>query len=292
MRKKVAGVLIILFFSLFLTGCCEHEWIEASCVAPRTCILCGKTDGELAPHIFSFVSCDEPMVCSLCGMKGEIPGHTWTDATCVQPKTCVVCQKTDGEALGHSTRYGTCTRCKEFVNDLEYKDHFAVVTYNDTVWMQELDDFLDVYVIGTITGINQVNDVSITDSEGRIWTVAVGTACDLSEYMNTVCEVYGFSNGGTSSQHDTPLINMDHEDNCIVFSDGKELHPEVDESTVQFANKDTSNTVTGSDFLVWIPTNGGTKYHSFAGCSQMIDPIQVTEAEAINSGFGKCGRCW
>ena len=46
-----------------------------------------------------------------------------------------------------------------------------------------------------------------------------------------------------------------------------------------------------SEKLVWIPTNGGTKYHSHSSCSQMIDPEQVTESEAIALGFERCGRC-
>lgn len=43
--------------------------------------------------------------------------------------------------------------------------------------------------------------------------------------------------------------------------------------------------------MVWIPTNGGTKYHSSAGCSNMIDPVQVTQSEAESRGFTPCKRC-
>ena len=42
---------------------------------------------------------------------------------------------------------------------------------------------------------------------------------------------------------------------------------------------------------VWIPTNGGTKYHSNAGCSNMKAPVRVTVREAISRGFGACKRC-
>lgn len=45
------------------------------------------------------------------------------------------------------------------------------------------------------------------------------------------------------------------------------------------------------EILVWIPTNGGKKYHNDPDCSQMIDPEQVTEEEAIRRGFGRCKRC-
>ena len=43
--------------------------------------------------------------------------------------------------------------------------------------------------------------------------------------------------------------------------------------------------------MVWIPTNGGKKYHSKSTCSNMIDPILVTEEEAIERGFDACKKC-
>ena len=49
---------------------------------------------------------------------------------------------------------------------------------------------------------------------------------------------------------------------------------------------------TQSEVMVWIPTNGGTKYHSKSTCSQMQDPEHVTITEAQNRGFDPCGRCY
>ncbi len=43
--------------------------------------------------------------------------------------------------------------------------------------------------------------------------------------------------------------------------------------------------------MVWIPTKGGTKYHTRAGCSNMDDPEQVTKSEAESLGFTPCKRC-
>jgi len=43
--------------------------------------------------------------------------------------------------------------------------------------------------------------------------------------------------------------------------------------------------------MVWIPTNGGKKYHTHAGCSNMEDPEQVTQSEAESRGFTPCKRC-
>ncbi len=43
--------------------------------------------------------------------------------------------------------------------------------------------------------------------------------------------------------------------------------------------------------MVWIPTNGGTKYHTRPGCSNMENPEQVTKSEAESLGFSPCKRC-
>lgn len=42
--------------------------------------------------------------------------------------------------------------------------------------------------------------------------------------------------------------------------------------------------------MVWIPQSGN-KYHSNSGCSNMINPTQVTESEAISMGYTPCKRC-
>lgn len=52
-------------------------------------------------------------------------------------------------------------------------------------------------------------------------------------------------------------------------------------------SSDTQNSV-----MVWIPTNGGTKYHSRAGCSNMENPREVTLDEAVAMGFTPCKRCY
>ena len=49
--------------------------------------------------------------------------------------------------------------------------------------------------------------------------------------------------------------------------------------------------VTRSEPMVWIPTNGGKKYHTRSSCSGMIDPRQVTLSEAVSLGFEPCKRC-
>lgn len=58
--------------------------------------------------------------------------------------------------------------------------------------------------------------------------------------------------------------------------------------------KITEATVGGESgqIMVWIPTNGGTKYHSNSSCSSMEDPMYVTLDEAKSLGFTACKRCY
>ena len=43
--------------------------------------------------------------------------------------------------------------------------------------------------------------------------------------------------------------------------------------------------------MVWIPTKGGTKYHSNSSCSGMEDPSFVTKSKAEALGFTACKKC-
>ena len=68
-------------------------------------------------------------------------------------------------------------------------------------------------------------------------------------------------------------------------------------TTVKSTTKKHNNSVVVPDKtetkgnLVWVPTNGGTKYHSYSGCSNMKEPIQVSIETAKNNGYTACKRC-
>lgn len=51
-----------------------HAWVDATCAAPKTCEICGETEGDALEH-------------------------TWVDANYQAPKTCSVCNATEGEAI-------------------------------------------------------------------------------------------------------------------------------------------------------------------------------------------------
>ena len=54
-----------------------------------------------------------------------------------------------------------------------------------------------------------------------------------------------------------------------------------------------SDTITRNNYeqMVWIPTNGGQRFHSKSSCSRMKNPQQVTRSQAEAMGFTPCGRC-
>lgn len=44
-------------------------------------------------------------------------------------------------------------------------------------------------------------------------------------------------------------------------------------------------------YMVWVPTNGGKKYHTSPKCSNMKNPKQVSVSTAAAEGFTPCKRC-
>jgi hypothetical protein len=113
-KKKIVIICIvmIIFIPLMVIksvrGCFIHNWRDATCTEPETCLKCGKSIGS-------------PL------------GHSFNEATCVLPKTCSTCGETEGKPLGHSpgewntdtaatcTTKGTkstkCTVCNETITE-------------------------------------------------------------------------------------------------------------------------------------------------------------------------------
>lgn len=63
----------------------------------------------------------------------------------------------------------------------------------------------------------------------------------------------------------------------------------IDTSVSKSVQDDVSK---NTETMVWIPTNGGTKYHRTSGCSNMKDPKQISISEAMSSGYEPCKRCY
>lgn len=111
MKKFVClFVLLSLCVALF-AGCgCRHEWMAATCTSPKTCNLCGLTEGESNGHIWEDATCIIPKKCSVCHTtEGAALSHNWEEATTEAPKTCTNCQVTEGTALQTDPRFTTAS---------------------------------------------------------------------------------------------------------------------------------------------------------------------------------------
>lgn len=105
-RILAKGILpaLIVGCVVLLAGCtCEHEWVSANCVTPKTCRLCAATEGQTLEHNWKEATCTEAKICAGCGKtEGDALGHNWKEATCTEAKTCVECGKIEGDALDHA----------------------------------------------------------------------------------------------------------------------------------------------------------------------------------------------
>ncbi len=104
-----------------------HDWLSATCTAPKTCSKCNATEGSALGHNYSS-GVIKAATCTTDGVRSynclrcthsytekiDKVGHSWAAATCTEPRICSTCRLADGSALGHSytskvTIAATCT---------------------------------------------------------------------------------------------------------------------------------------------------------------------------------------
>lgn len=89
-----------------------HTWAEATCTAPKTCMVCYVTEGSPLGHYWEAATCTEPKTCYYCGLtEGGLADHSYVAATCTSAEYCDECGETFGSALGHNFSNGVCTVC-------------------------------------------------------------------------------------------------------------------------------------------------------------------------------------
>jgi hypothetical protein len=95
--KKLILITLVLAMLLSMTACgCKHQWEDATCQAPKTCTLCGKSEGETANHTpgnLQIASVDtenltitHALPCSVCGEVME----TKSSSTGIAPVNSVI----------------------------------------------------------------------------------------------------------------------------------------------------------------------------------------------------------
>ena len=101
-RNRILAAVVAIFIMVSMTAC-GSETAPETTVAPETTAapttepvnVC-ETNG----HTWADATCAAPKTCSVCGeTEGDALGHAWIDATYEAPKTCETCGATEGEAL-------------------------------------------------------------------------------------------------------------------------------------------------------------------------------------------------
>ena len=127
MKKILLLLFILVALCLALISCnCEHSFAPANCQAPKTCVSCGATEGEIGAHIWENSTCESLGVCKICGVTEERElGHQWSSQVCTLNKICRVCQKTE-KGRDHSwdtkecLKTPTCQECGAVGNEIPH----------------------------------------------------------------------------------------------------------------------------------------------------------------------------
>ena len=118
MFKKLLLTMVVLVCGvLLLSSCkCKHEWQDATCTAPKTCLDCGETEGEALGHTGGVATCTEDAICSVCSAKyGEKLGHSteeaWVKKAETHCKKYFCCGTVSLAEAKHTLKGGICTVC-------------------------------------------------------------------------------------------------------------------------------------------------------------------------------------
>lgn len=117
-----------------------------------------------------------------------------------------------------------------------------------------------------------------------------GKAVGYNEGYNSVLDGYNeaYQNGhdegyetGYNIGYNDALWEHDIIDDDVYYS--------VDDDDYYYYDDD--DTDDNYELTVYVSSNG-SKYHSYASCSNMKNPISMTESQAINKGYSACSKCW
>ena len=173
----VAVLMVMLFFGCLLTACgCEHEWSDATCLAPKTCRLCNITEGKALGHDYDAATCSTAKTCKRCrSVAGDPLGHDYGEADCSNPQMCLRCDATKGEPLGHTFNAGYCDRCFEkdpYFFDAE--NYGFINNFGKYTWVE-----ITAYKIGTNNAYAKYEE---SRKAHRIYAFRDGVMYEYSRY--------------------------------------------------------------------------------------------------------------
>lgn len=98
------------FYLTVRTKCRQngHDWLAATCTAPKTCSRCGITQGEMLPHTGGKATCIDLAICEVCGNEyGNLDPNTHPDDA-----TDVWNEEEWHDNAGHHSKWSCCGKPK------------------------------------------------------------------------------------------------------------------------------------------------------------------------------------
>lgn len=145
------------------------------------------------------------------------------------------------------------------------------MTYSDVASAFSSAGFKNIKTVPIETAYNEA------DTDGGVIAVIIDDTAEFDEGDKFLCQA-------------TVTVNY------VVFvsqSASAYVSTTKGSNSEKTTQKQSANKNSASDSsMVWVPTKGGTKYHSKSSCSNMKNPKQVTVSQAKSQGFTACKRCY
>lgn len=218
-----------------------------------------------------------------CAVNQEVAEQTTMEATTVEPKTV-------------ATEPTTLTPARPPEEILPEIETLVADTPNALVYIE--DGTLCVETSDEITTGTGSIAYDRFDGAADAWQKVIDNSVSLCLLMRAKMD----DEGVTNTPSKVILTDYRFSNPILTVVDGK-----VTEDTVAielaknppmlpnapYGSNGKTNLGSGSQGqMVWIPTNGGTKYHRTSDCSGMINPNHVSIANARAQGFEPCKKCY
>ena len=241
-----------------------HNFLDATCLTPKTCSDCGETNGEALGHTWEIATCLVPQICSVCKVtEGELADHSWEDATCLVPKTCSVCKVTEGELADHSWEDATClvprtcSVCE--ATEGELADHSWAAA---TCLVPKTCPVCNA----TKGDVGKHTWEDATCLAPKTCSVCKATKGELGSHKWEKATCLAPKTCSICGERDGYATDCKYKNGICIYCENNEP-------------------------TVWIPQSG-SRYHSHSSCSGMNAPSEVPISKAISKGFTPCKKCY
>lgn len=231
MKKKLVLLSALAVLALAtLTGCCKHEWADATCKAPKTCSLCGKTEGEVVDHTWTDATCEAPKTCSVCGeTEGEALGHQFSEAGYMTPGVCSVCGAEGDVKPNYIDEKGLRAPVTLINGEGEISLPYIIYCADDRDWFETKFCNVNIRTMTEDNGDGTKTETIYVDYPIELkWDYAKNaglTACTVSvglADMYTGVTLNSQATEGDDTFETTQIINIDGKDYEFVWGEGIE----------------------------------------------------------------------